>query len=90
MSRERIRIASRRRFLQFLATSPFFAQGAFAQSVLAEGRRWSDPMDWAPRDLDKLITNPRQARDVFDFELVMQKMCRRLISVTWRQASTTK
>ena len=68
MSRQRIRIASRRRFLQFLAASPFFAQGA-----LAEGRRWSDPMDWAPRDLDKLITNPRQARDVFDFELVMQK-----------------
>jgi 4-hydroxymandelate oxidase len=68
MSRQRIRFASRRRFLQFLAASPFFAQDA-----LAEGRRWSDPMDWAPRDLDKLITNPRQARDVFDLELVMQK-----------------
>jgi 4-hydroxymandelate oxidase len=68
MSREPFRIASRRRFLQFLAASPLFVQGA-----LAEGRRWSDPMEWAPRDLDKLITNPRQARDVFDFELVMQK-----------------
>jgi 4-hydroxymandelate oxidase len=68
MSSERIRITSRRRFLQFLAASPFYAHAA-----LAEGRRSSDPMEWAPRDLDKLITNPRQARDVFDFELVMQK-----------------
>ena len=69
MSPEHIRIVSRRRFLQYLAASPLFAQVL----LLAEGKRWSDPMDWAPRDLDKLITNPRQARDVFDFELVMQK-----------------
>ena len=74
MSPQHIRIASRRRFLQFLAASPLFAQGAlFAEGVLAEASRSSDPMDWAPRDLDKLIASPRQARDVFDFELVMQK-----------------
>ena len=68
MSSQRVCITSRRRLLQFLAASPLFAQGA-----LAEERRSSDPMQWAPRDLDKLITNPRQARDVFDFEPVMQK-----------------
>jgi 4-hydroxymandelate oxidase len=68
MSGQRVRIASRRRFLQFLAASPFFVDEA-----LAEARRWSDPMEWAPRDLDRLITTPRQARDVFDFEPVMQK-----------------
>jgi 4-hydroxymandelate oxidase len=68
MSGQRARIASRRRFLQFLAASPFFSQEA-----LAEPRRWSDPTEWAPRDLERLIANPRQARDVFDFEPVMQK-----------------
>jgi 4-hydroxymandelate oxidase len=68
MSPQSIHTASRRRFLQFLAASPLFAQ-----AVLAEGKRWSDPMEWAPRDVDKLIANPRQARDVFDFEPVMQK-----------------
>lgn len=30
-------------------------------------------MTWAPRDLDKLIENPRQAFDVFDFEPAMKK-----------------
>ncbi len=59
--------ASRRRLLQFLAASPLFAQAA-----LAEGLRPSDPADWAPRDLDKLISDPKQALDVFDFEPVMK------------------
>ena len=30
-------------------------------------------MHWAPRDLDKLIADPKQALDVFDFEPVMKK-----------------
>jgi isopentenyl diphosphate isomerase/L-lactate dehydrogenase-like FMN-dependent dehydrogenase len=68
MSLPRIRLASRRRFLQFLAASPCFAQPA-----LAEGPRLSDPIDWAPRDIDRLIGDPGQALDVFDFEPVMQK-----------------
>src|SRR6202165_3618013 len=63
-----IHVANRRRFLQFLAASPLFARGA-----LAEGLRPSDPVDWAPRDLDKLIADPTQALDVFDFEPVMKK-----------------
>ena len=46
---QHIRIASRRRVLQFLAAeSVVCAPGAFAQ-----GLRPSDPVDWAPRDLDK-------------------------------------
>src|SRR5580698_684287 len=61
-------LASRRLLLQFLAASPLFAQAA-----LAEGLRPSDPVDWAPRDLDKLITDPKQALDVFDFEPVMKQ-----------------
>jgi len=60
--------ASRRHLLQFLAASPFFAQ-----SALSQGLRWSDPVDWAPRDLDKLISDPTQALDVFDFEPVMKQ-----------------
>jgi 4-hydroxymandelate oxidase len=68
MSPHHISVASRRRLLQFLAASPFIAQNA-----LAEALRSSDPMEWAPRDLDKLITEPKQALDVFDFEPVMKK-----------------
>src|SRR5262249_14630092 len=63
--------ASRRRMLQcmaqFLAASPLLARGA-----LAETARASDPAQWAPRDLEKLITDPKDALDVFDFEPVMR------------------
>jgi 4-hydroxymandelate oxidase len=68
MPRQRLRLASRRRMLQFLAASPFFARNASA-----EGVRSSDPMEWAPRDLEKLIADPSQALDVFDFEPVMRQ-----------------
>ncbi|HTA99623.1 MAG TPA: alpha-hydroxy acid oxidase [Bradyrhizobium sp.] len=61
-------LASRRLLLQFLAASPLFAHRA-----LAEGVRPSDPVEWAPRELDKPITDPRQALDVFDFEPVMKQ-----------------
>jgi len=68
MSSHPFRAASRRRFLQFMAASPLFAQTA-----LAEGLRPSDPSEWAPRDVDKLIGDAKQALDVFDFEPVMRK-----------------
>jgi 4-hydroxymandelate oxidase len=68
MSSRHIEALSRRRLLQFLAASPLFTQRAFA-----EGLRSTDPVDWAPRDLEKLITDPKQALDVFDFEPVMKK-----------------
>jgi 4-hydroxymandelate oxidase len=61
-------IISRRRLLQFAAASPLFSQEALAQAL-----RSSDPMEWAPRDLDKLIKDPSQAIDVFDFEPVMRQ-----------------
>jgi hypothetical protein len=61
-----IHITSRRRLMQFLAASPLFAGTA-----LAECLRPSDPAEWAPRDLDNLIADPKQALDVFDFEPVM-------------------
>jgi isopentenyl diphosphate isomerase/L-lactate dehydrogenase-like FMN-dependent dehydrogenase len=67
MSTHHVR-ASRRRFLQFVAASPLFARTA-----LAEGIEGSDPVDWAPRDLAKLIADPKEALDVFDFEPVMKK-----------------
>jgi isopentenyl diphosphate isomerase/L-lactate dehydrogenase-like FMN-dependent dehydrogenase len=59
---------SRRRLLQFLAASPLLAREAFADAL-----RSSDPMEWAPRDLEKLIDDPAQAIDVFDFEPVMRQ-----------------
>ena len=68
MSPHQLQRASRRHFLQFLAASPLCARGA-----LAEGVHPSDPAEWAPRDPDKLIADPTQALDVFDFEPVMKK-----------------
>src|SRR5215472_15271182 len=68
------RATTRRRFVQFLAASPLFA-GASAP-VLARTStpsRLADPMVWAPRDLDKLISDPKEALDVFDFEPVAKK-----------------
>jgi 4-hydroxymandelate oxidase len=73
MSPDHVRPASRRRFLQFLAASPLLAQAGAA--ALAEGlpARPADPLSWAPRDLDTLIADPKQALDVFDFEPVARK-----------------
>src|ERR1700687_3317705 len=68
MSPHHIHVVSRRRLLQFLAASPLFARGAVAEALHP-----SDPADWAPRDLDKLIADPTQALDVFDFDPVMKK-----------------
>jgi 4-hydroxymandelate oxidase len=61
-------MASRRRFLQFVAASPLFARAALAEGIAA-----GDPVEWAPRDLEKLIADPKEALDVFDFEPVMKK-----------------
>ena len=61
---------SRRRLLQFIAGSPLCIYGG---NALAEGALPSDPMAWAPRDLDNLTANPKDALSVFDFEPVMRK-----------------
>src|SRR5258708_3369934 len=68
MPQPNLQTTSHRRLLQFLAASPLRAHGARAQGV-----RPDDPVDWAPRELDKLIADPTQALDVFDFEPVMKK-----------------
>ena len=53
---------ARRRFLQFIAASPLFARSAVA-----------DPIVWAPFDAAKLINDPKEAINVFDFEPVMRR-----------------
>ena len=89
MTSQRVRLASRRRLLRFLASSPLFA-GASRSLAEAPSSRPSDPLVWAPRDVDKLIESPTQALDVFDFEPVMRKNCRRHISATWHPASMAR
>jgi len=65
--------ASRRLFLQFLAASPFYASSTLAAFAAETPSRLPDPMIWAPRDLDHLISAPKDAINVFDFEPVMHK-----------------
>jgi len=64
---------ARRKFLQFLAASPLFAASDLAAFASEQPGRLPDPMVWAPRTLDKLITTPKEAINVFDFEPVMHK-----------------
>jgi len=64
---------SRRKFLQFLAASPFFAASDLAAFANETPSRLPDPMQWAPRNLDKLISTPKEAINVFDFEPVAAK-----------------
>ena len=64
---------SRRHFLQFLAASPFYGSGTLAAFAAETPSRLPDPMIWAPRDLDHLISTPKEASSVFDFEPVMHK-----------------
>jgi isopentenyl diphosphate isomerase/L-lactate dehydrogenase-like FMN-dependent dehydrogenase len=64
----------RRRFLQFLAGSPLAAAvgNAFPQALLP-GNKLPDPLMWGPLDASKLIKDPKQAINVFDFEPVMAR-----------------
>src|SRR5215467_11183326 len=73
MTPKHLRATSRRRLLQFLAASPLVAPAATAALAEELRPRPSDPIAWAPRDLDALITDPKQALDVFDFEPVAHK-----------------
>src|SRR5437763_16655393 len=65
--------SSRRKFLQFLAASPLLANSDLAAVATEAPSRLSDPMIWAPRNLDKLITSPKEAISIFDFEPVAAK-----------------
>jgi isopentenyl diphosphate isomerase/L-lactate dehydrogenase-like FMN-dependent dehydrogenase len=64
---------SRRRFLQFLLASPLLAASDLAAMAAETPSRLPDPMIWAPRSLDKLITSPKEAINIFDFEPVAAK-----------------
>ena len=68
------RTASRRKFLQFLAASPLLAGSDLAAWAASETPNLlPDPMLWGHRGLDRLITSPKEAINVFDFEPVMFK-----------------
>jgi 4-hydroxymandelate oxidase len=70
-----IRAASRRRFLQFLASSPLLAAGggtAWADPLLPR-TKLPDPLMWAPMDAQELIKSPKDAINVFDFEPVCRQ-----------------
>src|ERR1700724_3320462 len=75
MSPRLYRATTRRRFVQYLAASPLFAQygtPALAQNTPVPARL-PDPMVWGPRELDNMISDPKEALDVFDFEPVAKK-----------------
>jgi 4-hydroxymandelate oxidase len=64
---------SRRKFLQFMATSPLFAYGgfnAFAGEGPTAGTKLPDPIMWAPLKTEDHIKSPKEAINVFDFEPV--------------------
>ena len=61
---------NRRRFLQFLAASPFAAD---AWGQLLPKSRLPDPIPWAALEPDKLIKTPKDALNVFDFEPVARQ-----------------
>ena len=73
MSPEDVKLASRRKFLQFLAASPLLAASDLAAFAAERPGLLPDPMLWSPRALEKLISNPKEAINVFDFEPVARQ-----------------
>src|SRR5262245_46966180 len=66
-------VTSRRKFPEFTAASPLPAAPALAAMAAETPSRLPDPMVWSPRNLDKLISSPREAINIFDFEPVAAK-----------------
>jgi 4-hydroxymandelate oxidase len=72
------RLESRRQLLKWIAASPLLAFPGLA-SVAAQTTgvrpqtRPDDPVMWAPRNFQELITKPEDAINVFDFEGVARK-----------------
>ena len=64
--------SSRRKFLQYLATSPLVVAGAIEACGLEIPSKLPDPMIWMPAD-SGLIKSPKDAINVFDFEPVARK-----------------
>ena len=67
-------IARRRQFLKWMSASPLLAvpgvSSLAADNPVFASNRLPDPVMWAPRTFDKLIANPKEAINVFDFEAV--------------------
>jgi len=75
MSSDRDTAANRRRFLQYLASSPLLAAGsgsALAETLLPK-TKLPDPLMWAPMDPTRLIKTPKEAINVFDLEPVCRQ-----------------
>jgi isopentenyl diphosphate isomerase/L-lactate dehydrogenase-like FMN-dependent dehydrogenase len=64
--------SSRRKFLQYLATSPLVVAGAIEACGSETPSKLPDPMIWMPAD-SRLIKSPKDAINVFDFEPVARK-----------------
>jgi 4-hydroxymandelate oxidase len=76
MSSFAVQAASRRKFLQYLASSPVLAAGGVG-ALAAEGPpqprpKLPDPLMWGPMQTETLIKTPKDAINVFDFEPVMR------------------
>jgi 4-hydroxymandelate oxidase len=65
-----MRDANRRRFLQYLATSPLMASGALSAYGAETPSKLPDPRLWAPPGSGDLIKSPKDAINVFEFEPV--------------------
>jgi 4-hydroxymandelate oxidase len=65
--------ASRRRFLQYLASSPLLASGALSTYGAETPSRLPDPMVWAPPGSGGPIKSPKEAINVFEFEPVCRQ-----------------
>src|SRR3954464_15716556 len=76
MSESDVKAHSRRRFLQFLSSSPLLPYASLAAAA-ADGplapNRLPDPILWAPMKTEELIGSPREAINVFGFEPVARK-----------------
>jgi isopentenyl diphosphate isomerase/L-lactate dehydrogenase-like FMN-dependent dehydrogenase len=75
MSSEITKAANRRKFLQYLASSPLLAAGAtpsFAETLLPKAKL-PDPLMWAPLDPNRIIKTPKEAINVFDLEPVCRQ-----------------
>src|SRR4051812_22036724 len=75
MPSDRDTAANRRRFLQYLASSPLLAAGStqvFAETFMPKAMV-PDPLMWGPRQSDHLIKSPKDAINVFDLEPVCRQ-----------------
>src|SRR5262245_5678501 len=70
---ESIHAKSRRQFLKFLAASPLVGTADWSALAQELPSKLPDPMLWAPSPTTQLITSPKEAINVFDFEPVAFK-----------------